>query len=176
MQPEVIPGLRPPRTTRMDSMAAVADAGRAIPTPALSADPAVTVYVSATRRYRVEVAAPTQAVDPVTGRKLTTRKRITAEFEEGVYRNKHRDPTIRAIIDAELQANPYFGPFGSTAHFWLASEQQAKAEQKRVDSALATLKSLPREQVEQYIAALKQGEAADHALASAPAPVRPIPA
>ena len=181
--PEMISGMRPPRTTRIESMAKAAEEARNTPTPATD-NSDVTVYVSNSRRYLVEIASPEKLVDPLTGRKTTTRKRIAAEFDEGVYRNgargtpSYRNPELRKLIDEALQANPYFGKFGSpAAHFWLASEQQAQIESKRIESALETLKSLPKEQVEAYAAMLKQGKAEDHSFepeAPAPKVIRPI--
>lgn len=185
-QPEVLPGLRAPRTVRIEAMHAAAEAAQVAPSPA-AGTAGISVYVSKYRRYRVQVTAPQSYVGP-DGRKHSGGKRLEAQFDEGVFRNDHRDPAVRALFDEALQANPYFGVFGSgSAHFWLASDQQARMEKARIESALNVLKSLPKETVEQYAAALKQGAAADHALPAldaigpatdAPvgkASVRPIP-
>lgn len=175
--PEVLDGMRAPRSVRLEQMKVAAEAEETLPTAKAAADH--TVYVSKYRRYRVQVASPQSFVDPTTGRRSAAGKMIVAIFDEGVYRNKERDPKTRKMIDEVLQSNPYFGKFGSTAHFWLASEQNAVMEETRIKSALDTLKSMPREAVEKFVADLQQGESEDHEL---PPPavevqsgVRPIP-
>jgi hypothetical protein len=125
----------------------------------------VTVYVSKYRRYRVQITAPRTYTDPM-GVRTSGGKMLVAMFDDGVYRNNERDPKTRKLIDELLQANPYFGKFGSNADFWLASEQQAQLEGAQVQSALNTLKALPRETVEQFVAELRQGDADDHTLPS----------
>lgn len=164
MPPEVLSGLRAPRTVRVEDMRAVAESAQAIPSPAPSGDPSVTVYVSKYRRYRVQVTAPQSYVGP-DGRKHSGGKRMEAQFDEGVFRNDNRDPEVRRIFNESLQTNPYFGIFGNgAAHYWLASDQQAQTENARISSALNVLKSLPKETVEQFAAALKTGQSIDHAL------------
>ncbi len=176
--PDILPGLRAPRSVRMEEMRQSTERAHATPTPASST--AFTTYVSKYRKYRVQVTSPQAYIDPASGRKVTGGKMLVAEFDEGVFRNNKREhtPVERKLIDESLQANPYFGTFGSSAHFWLASEQNAKMEAARVKSALETLKSLPREQVEQFVADLKQGNAEDHVVPPADPPkgstIRPI--
>jgi len=167
--PEVLPGLRAPRATRLDDMQAAAELAKA--PPAVPVDHAAgNVYVSKYRRYRVQITAPQPYSDPLTGHKQA-RRSIVAQFDEGVYRtSSEKDPETRAIIDQTLQSNPYFGPFGSAAHFWLASDQQARTEAARIASALNTLKTLPKDAVDQFVAALKPGKADDHVVT----PIRPI--
>lgn len=160
--PEVVSGLRQPRTVRMEELATRVPEAAQVP-PVATADPSITVYVSKYRRYRVQVTAPSPALDPATGQRQS-RKQIVAQFEDGVYRNAHRDPDVRKLIDTALQTNPYFGAFGSTAHYWLASDQTARMEKARIASALDTLKSLPPEVVEAHMAALRLGKAEDHTL------------
>lgn len=175
--PDVLDGMRAPRSVRLEQIKAASEAASALPNP--KSTPDFNIYVSKFRRYRVQTMATRGYIDPGTGRKIegTT---ISALFDEGVYRNNHRDPKVRAQIDESLQSNPYFGKFGSAAHFWLASDQNAKMEDMRIKSALDTLKSMPREAVEKFVADLHQGSAEDHELpppaASEPSSgVRPIP-
>jgi hypothetical protein len=178
--PEVLTGMRAPRTVRLEE----ARAREAAATPESTqvtlppSAPGTVVYVSKFRRYRVQITAPTSYIDPTTGRRVSGGKRLEAQFEDGVYRNTSKDPAIRKLIDEALQSNPHFGAFGSIADYWLASDQESKMQAARVASALDTLKTLPKETVEQYVAALKQGTAEDHELppaAEARGSIRPIP-
>lgn len=175
--PEVIGGMRQPRSVRLDDIRKSTEAANALPTPALAAD-GITVYVSPYRKYRVQVTAPSGFIDPVSGRKNTGGKMYVAEFDEGVFRNNHRDPAVRKLFDESLQSNPYFGKFGGgpKVDFWLATDQNATTEAARVKSAMATLKSLPPETVKAYMAELAQGTADDHTpepVAAKPS-IRPI--
>jgi hypothetical protein len=176
--PTMLDGMRAPRSVRLEDMRQQADPSTPNPS-AIPAAPGVTVYISNSRRYLVEIQnVPSYSHE---GRKYPA-KRLAAQFDEGVYRNDHRDPKVRAMIDEALQSNKYFGRFGDVAaHFWLASEQQEKTRAKQVESALKTLKSLSPETVKEYAAQLAQGDAQDHQLdAVAPAGptgkvTRPIP-
>lgn len=165
--PEMLTGMRAPQSVRLEDIRKNVTAANALPTP-FAAPPGVNVYVSMYRSYLVEVVNIPAYVDQ--GRRVPG-KRIAAQFVEGVFRNDHRDLATRKLIDEALQANPYFGKFngGPKTHFWLASEQQAVLESARVQDALRTLKSLPKEQVVQYAAELTQGDADDHVLADADA-------
>lgn len=174
--PAVLDGMRAPRSVRLEDIrahGAMADEPRAV---VESGDG--TVYVSTYRRYRVQVTAPRSFTDPL-GIKQAAGTMIVAVFDEGVYRNNHRDLETRALIDRVLQSNPHFGAFGSGAHFWLASDQNARMEKARVASALNTLRSLPKDAVEKFVADLKAGNAEDHELPPAPVEggrtARPIP-
>lgn len=171
--PEMLTGMRAPRSVRLEDMRQnVATAAGSLPSP-LAAPEGVNVYVSMYRSYLIEVVNIPAYVDQ--GRRVPG-KRIAAQFSEGVFRNDHRDPATRKLIDDALQANPYFGTFGSgpKTHFWLAAEQQAVTEAARVRSALDTLKSLPKEMVAQYAAELTQGGADDHVLPPTAPPQSPI--
>lgn len=170
--PEVLSGMRQPRSVRLEDMRKAAATPEIAQVPAPQAG--VTVYVSKFRRYLVEVVNVASYTE---GGRRYPAKRIAAQFEEGVYRNNHRDPATRKLIDEALQTNPYFGEFGSHAHFWLAAEQNAKMEAGRLKSALDTLKALPKEAVDQFVAELRQGEAEDHEVPPAAPPkgtIRPI--
>lgn len=164
--PEIVDGMRQPRAVRLEDIRKSTEAAFASPSPAALAPEGVTVYVSNSRSYLVEVVNVPSYVHE--GRRYPA-KRIAAQFENGVYRNNAKDPATRKLIDEALQGNKYFGRFGdSSAHFWLASDQQARVESARVKSALDTLKSLPKEVVAQYVADLAQGTAEDHEVPPAP--------
>lgn len=179
--PQILDGMRAPRSVRLEDIrkATPEQAGEY---PVAVAPPGVTVYISKYRRYRVQVTAPASYVGP-DGRKQSGGKRYEAQFDEGVFRNDHHDPAVRKLFDEALQANKYFGAFGSNADFWLASDQQAKTEAKRVKSALDTLRALPPETVKEYVAQLQHGAAEDHMLDAVAPPAestkgkitRPIP-
>jgi hypothetical protein len=177
--PEIVEGMRQPRAVRLEDIRKSTDAAFA-PVQAAHAPEGVTVYVSNSRSYLVEVQNVPSYVHE--GRRYPA-KRIAAQFENGIYRNDSKDPKVRALIDDALQSNKYFGRFGDgAAHFWLASDQKQVVESARVKSALETLKSLPKDVVTQYVAELAQGTAEDHVFTPAPsaqpsgkpAGVRPI--
>lgn len=172
--PDVLDGMRAPRSVRLEDMAARRDRGEALPEP--NAASGVTCYVSRFAQYRVQITAPTSFTNPVTGQTTAAGREIVAQFEDHVYRNNDKDPEVRKLVDETLQSNRYFGTFASRAdnvHFWLASEQKAATEAARVKAALDTLKGLPRDVVDQFVADLKQGTELDHAL---PPPVAASPA
>lgn len=173
--PDVLDGMRAPRAVRIEDMAQRAAAGEPLPQPV--AQDGVTVYVSKYKRYRVQITAPLHTVNPLTGQPIPGGREIAAQFEEGVYRNNDSDPEYRELIDRTLQRNKFFGRFGSNSDFWLASDQKVTLENARIKSALDTLKSLPQDVVAQFVADLKQGEAADHKLPAVPAStLKPIAA
>lgn len=167
--PEVVDGMRQPRAVRLDDIRRSTDAAFA---PPVAAAEGASVYVSNSRSYLVEVQNVPSYVHE--GRRYPA-KRIAAQFVDGVYRNTSKDSKVRALIDEALQANPYFGRFGdSAAHFWLAADQNAVTKAASVKSALDVLKTMPRDQIEAYLA---QGTAEDHVIAAQPAKpagVRPI--
>lgn len=160
--PEVLTGTRAPRTVRLEEANAKAAAVAGQPAAAVPVQAEYHTYVSRDRMYRVQITAP-QSYSSPDGRKQSGGKMIVALFQDNVYRNNHRDPKVRALIDEELQKNPYFGKFGDVrAHYWLASDQNAKTDAARVASAMATLRALPKAAVDQFVAELKQSDAADH--------------
>jgi hypothetical protein len=170
--------MRAPRSVRLEDMRQAAANGAALPTP-FAAPEGVSVYVSSFPGYLVEVVNIPSYIDQ--GRRVPG-KRIAAQFRDGIYRNDHRDPATRKLIDEALQQNPYFGKFGGgpQVHFWLAADQQAVVEAARVKSALTTLQSLPKDVIAKYAAELAQGDADDHIIPDAaadakPAGTRPIP-
>jgi hypothetical protein len=179
--PDVLDGMRAPRSVRLEDIHARAAAGNG---PAVPVDvDGVTTYVSRYKRYRVQITAPTSGINPITGQPFTTGRELVAQFEEHVFRNTERDPEARALIDRTLQSNPYFGKFNTMAHFWLSNEQRAATEAAKLKSALDTLKSLPKEALEQHLGQLGLGVNAvlDHKLpdppaASSPAAPTPSPA
>lgn len=174
--PEMLTGMRAPQSVRLEeARQRAADGGAAVPTP-FAAPEGVSVYVSTFPGYLVEVMNIPAYVDQ--GRRVPG-KRIAAQFSGGVYRNDHRDLATRKMIDEALQANPYFGAFGAgpKVHFWLAADQQKVVEAARVKSALSTLKSIPKDVLDKYVAELAQGDADDHnpAADAQPSGARPIP-
>lgn len=171
--PEMLEGMRAPRSVRLEDIRKSTEAALNAPAPSPYAPAGVTVYVSPYRKYRVQITAPPRFSAPDgSGRTLPSGKMYVAEFEEGVFRNNHRDAAVRTLFDEQLQSNPYFGRFGGgpKVHYWLASDQNATTEGARIQAALATLKALPKEVVDQYVADLHQGDADDHDLAPAPEP------
>lgn len=159
----MLEGMRAPRSVRVDDMRAAAEAPVSTPLP-VESDRPETVYVAKDRCYRVQVTAPRTYSDPATGIRSVAGEMIVAVFAEGVYRNNDRNPEKRALIDKVLQANPYFGKFGSSAHFWLASDQRARTADAQLTSALNTLRALPKSAVDKYVAELQLGDADDHVL------------
>lgn len=170
--PSMIQGMRQPQSVRLEeARAKQAAAGGALDPAAIAAAIApegVNVYISTSRSYLVEVKNTRAFVQD--GERIPA-QRIAAQFVDGVFRNDHEDPAIRKLIDERLQKNKYFGRFGDgKAHFWLLSDMRRSTEEARIKNALDTLRSLPREQVEQYVADLRQGDAEDHDLSAATPP------
>jgi hypothetical protein len=161
--PDVLAGTRGPRTDRIEDMRQAAERAETEPVQVGPRRKQGTVYVSKFRRYRVQVTAPADVVDPLTGRK-TRGIPVVAKFDEGVYVNDTKDLTQRAAIDTFLQENPYFGKYGSGAEFWLADDQESSIKAAKLKSARETLKSLPREAVAAFMAELQQGKDEDHTL------------
>jgi hypothetical protein len=127
-----------------------------------------TVYLSAFPSYCVLVTAPADQVDPLTGRKTVGRP-TKALFQEGRYVNNARDPKTREFIDGVLQANSRFGKPGSGADYWLADEAIRMTQAAAKASALATLRAMPKEAVEQFLSELQQGDSTDQAMPAPPA-------
>jgi hypothetical protein len=166
--PDMLDGMRAPRSVRLEDIQTRAHAGNPLPEPEERAG--VTTYVSKWRRYRIQITAPTAFTNPVTGQHSVAGREIAAEFDEHVYRNREKDPDIRKLIDDTLQRNPYFGTFGKhqgdNVHFWLAEDQKAATQAAKIAAALETLKALPKDAVDAFVADLQQGDAADHVLPS----------
>lgn len=169
--PDVLDGMRAPRSVRLEAIQARAAQPEV---PNVVSAPGVTTYVSRYKRYRVQITAPQSGFNPVTGQPIPMGRELVAQFEEFVFRNTERDPEARELIDRTLQSNPYFGKFngGVNIHYWLADEQKAAQEAAKLNAALDTLKGLPKEALEQYVAQLTQGRESDHELP----PPTPAPA
>ena len=182
--PKVLDGTRAPRADRLDDMRAMADAQPEMP----SAMPKVdgTVYLSPFPSYRVQISAPADLVDPVTGRKTLGRP-VTALFVEGRYVNNARDPrkmyesvdkdgkpvklTMREWIDETLQKNSRFGRPGSGSDFWLAEEAVRMTQAAAKANATATLKRLAAERPDEFkalVAEIAQGDATDQTMPAPP--------
>ena len=167
--PKVLDGSRGPRADRMDDMRAQSEvAFDATPAEAPKVDG--TVYLSMFPAYCVQITAPADLVDPVTGRKTIGRP-TKAMFQEGRYVNNARDPKVRKHIDEVLQSNSRFGRPGSGADYWLAADAVRMAQAAAKASATATLRTLAKQnpaELERLIAELKQGDASDVVMPAAP--------
>lgn len=164
--PKVLDGARGPRADRFDDMRAQSEAAfDATPSEAPKVDG--TVYLSAYPGYMVQISAPADIVDPLTGRKTIGRP-VVARFVEGRYVNNARDKKLRAYIDEEMQRKTRFGKPGSGADYWLADDAIRMAQAAAKAGALATLRSLPREAVNEFLAELKQGDATDVTMPAPP--------
>ncbi len=160
--PAMLEGMLAPRSVQMESVPMTPT--RSVPELPPLTD-SYTVYMSGKVRDRVQLTAPATWIGP-DGRKMGGGPMLVAQFDNHVFRNNHHDPAIRALIDQELQRNKYFGKFGGGdhIHYWLASDQKAKTESAKLESAKRTLASLPREALEAALAELKAGEKVDHEL------------
>jgi len=117
----------------------------------------------------VQVTAPADLVDPVTGRKTVGRP-ISARFQEGRYVNNARDPKVRAHVDEVLQANSRFGKPGTGSDYWLADDAIRMTKAAAKANAAATLRALASENRAEFdalVAELSQGDATDEKM---PAP------
>lgn len=159
--PQMIDGMRQPQSVRLEDIRKSTES--AFGSGPTYAPAGVNVYVSNARGYLVEVKNSRSFIQD--GERIPG-QRIAAQFVEGVFRNDHEDPAVRALIDERLQRNKYFGKFGGgpLVHFWLASDQNERTKAAGIKSALNTLKSLPPEVLAQYVADLAQGEGDDHAM------------
>ena len=166
--PKVLDGTRAPRADRLDDMRAMADAQPEMP----SAMPKVdgTVYLSPFPSYCVQITAPADLVDPVTGRKTVGRP-VKALFQEGRYVNNARDPKVRKHIDDVMQSNSRFGRPGSGSDFWLAEEAVRMTQAAAKANATATLKRLAAERPDEFkalVAEIAQGDATDQTMPAPP--------
>lgn len=175
--PKVIAGMRGAIDTRMESMHEIE---RAESNPELAQvtiagldEKKGTLYFSKFPSYRVQITSPGDSINPVTGQR-TRQKGIVAVFKNGRYlndgsvpgnlgANKKQKEELRAMIDRQLQDNFKFGAPGQ-GDFWLATEQQRVIREKNLKSARATLKSLPKEVLDEFVGSLKQGDKVDHSV------------
>ena len=168
-QPKVLDGTRGPRADRLDDMRA-----RSEETFAPSLDiPKVdgTVNLSAFPSYCVQITAPADLTDPLTGRKTVGRP-VKALFQEGRYVNNARDPKVRAHIDEVMQSNSRFGKPGSGADYYLASEAMRMSQAAAKANATATLRQLAKQnpdELKQLLAELTQGSDTDVKMPAPPA-------
>lgn len=166
--PKVLDGTRGPRADRIDDMRAQAEAPPEMPTiPKVDG----TVYLSHYPGYMVQISAPADTVDPLTGRKTISRP-VVARFEEGRYVNNARDPKLRKYIDEEMQRKTRFGKPGSGADYWLAEDAIRMTQAAAKANATATLKRLAAENRAEFdalVAELTQGDATDEKMPAPPA-------
>ena len=176
--PKVLEGTRSPRSDRLDDMRAASEAPFD-PTGDLETRPKVegTVYISMYPGYMVQLSAPADIIDPVTGKKTVGRP-IVARFFEGRYVNNARDDkrkydglTLREFIDRELQGKTAFGKPGNGAHYWLADEAVRMAQAAAKANATSTLRNLAKtnpSEFAQLVAELTQGVETDVVMPPAP--------
>lgn len=169
--PKVLDGTRSSRADRLDDMRAQSEAVFD-PTPAAEL-PKVdgTVYVSQFPSYCVQITAPADLIDPVTGRKTIGRP-VRAQFAEGRYVNNARDPKVRKHIDEVMQSNSRFGRPGSGADYYLADEALRMSRAAAKANATATLRQLAKQnpdELKQLLAELTQGSDTDVVMPAAPA-------
>lgn len=167
--PKVLDGTRGPRADRMDDMRAQSETV-ADYTPAEMPKVDGTVYLSMYPSYCVQITAPADVTDPITGRKTIGRP-VKALFTEGRYVNNARDPKLRAHIDEVMQSNSRFGKPGSGCDYWLAEEAIRMTKAAAKANATATLKRLAQENRDEFkalIAELQQGDATDQVMPAPP--------
>lgn len=166
--PKILDGTRGPRADRLDDMRAMADSTPEQPHEMPKVDG--TVYLSPYPSYCVQVTAPDDLKDPVTGRKTVGRP-TKALFQEGRYVNNARDPKLRKFIDETLQSNTRFGRPGSGADYWLAEDAVRMAQAAAKAGALATLRSIAKqspEELTKFLSELQQGDATDAQMPAVP--------
>lgn len=164
--PKVLDGSRGPRAERIDDIRAEVEQDAA---QGLTDVPKVdgTVYLSMYPGYMVQISAPADVTDPLTGRKTIGRP-VVAKFVEGRYVNNARDKKLRAYIDEEMQRKTRFGKPGTGADYWLAEDAIRMTRAAAKASALATLRSMPKEALDEFLGELKQGDASDQTMPAAP--------
>lgn len=147
--PEVVTGLRQPTREAVEKSIASAMANEAPTAQARRTpiSPEGTVYESLYSRYRIQITAPAVVKDPQTGRE-TRVPPVVAQFEEGVYVNKERDPKKRKEYDRYIQENPFYG---LGRHFWLQSERVERDKAVSTAQAKQVLSSLPKAELERQV-------------------------
>ena len=100
-KPEVIAGMREPRSNRLEAMQKVEarDPEQIQVQPVDKSKKAETVYLSHFPSYRVTITSPGDMIHPVTGQR-TVQKGITVMFKMGTYRNTAKDKTDHALPPA----------------------------------------------------------------------------
>jgi hypothetical protein len=156
-QVEMIHGPRGPRSERLDSMRASAEARAQAP---VGIEARGTAYASAHKSYRTQITSPADIIDPYTGRRQVG-KPVVAQFRDWYFVNDVKDLATRKLVDEALQSN---SRYGMALDFWKVEDQRKAATDKKVADARATLRSLPREVVLDFIAGLETGTAEDHEL------------
>lgn len=168
-KPEVIAGMREPRSTRLEAMQEVEarDPEQVQVQPVADEKKLGKLYLSKFPSYRVTITSPGDVTHPVTGQK-TIQKGITALFQNGQYRNNAKDKATRKLIDDTLQRNSRFGkPGKDNPDFWLASDQEKAIAERRLAEAKTTFASLSKEVKAEVLAEFEQGSKADHSLPAA---------
>jgi hypothetical protein len=166
--PKILDGSRGSRADRFDDMRAQSEE---VFTPSLDT-PEVdgTVYLSQFPSYCVQITAPADLTDPLTGRKTVGRP-VSAKFAEGRYVNNARDPKVRKHIDTVMQSNSRFGRPGSGADYYLADEARRMSQAAAKANATTTLRQLAKQnpaELKQLIAELEQGTDTDVVMPAAP--------
>jgi len=164
--PVMIEGMRPSGEVRQKAAKAaeaaqVEQASGRIPA---SSEDLGTVYQSKFRRYRVQVTATPDYIDPLTGRKIVGRQ-IVATFQEGVWINRAKDMEERAMVDKALQSNPWFG---LGRDFWLSDERKALDDKRKIADSVEAFKANP-EAVRALVSELAASGAIDFTLPPPPA-------
>ena len=167
-KPEVIAGMREPRSNRLDEMRQVEarDPELVQVLPLSHAQKGATVYLSKFPSYRVTITSPGDLINPISGQR-TIQRGIVAKWKEGRYVNDAKDKTTRKLVDETLQKNSKFGKPGPGCDYWLASAQEAAIKEAKLKNARETLSELPKEVVAEFLKSLKQGGEADHSLPAA---------
>lgn len=165
--PKMIEGTRGPRADYMDEIRARADEAQDT-AHGMTEVPKVdgTVYLSAYPAYCVQITAPADVTDPLTGRKTIGRP-VKALFAEGRYVNNARDPKVRKHIDEVMQSNSRFGRPGTGADYWLAADAVRAVEAAKKASALKTLRDIAKqspEELTKFLSELQQGDQTDIAM------------
>lgn len=166
--PKILDGARGSRADRVDDMRAQSEESfsPSLDVPKIDG----TVYLSQYPSYCVQVTAPADLVDPLTGRKTVGRP-VKAQFQEGRYVNNARDPKVRKHIDEVLQSNSRFGKPGSGCDYYLAEEAMRMSLAAAKANATSTLRQLAKqnpEELKQLLAELQQGTDTDVKMPAAP--------
>ncbi len=168
-QPKVLDGTRGSRADRIDDMREQSEREfePSIEVPKVDG----TVYLSQFPSYCVQITAPADLTDPLTGRKTVGRP-VKALFQEGRYVNNARDPKVRKHIDEVMQSNSRFGKPGSGCDYYLAEEAQRMSQAAAKANATATLRQLAKQnpdELKQLLAELQQGADTDVVMPAPPA-------
>lgn len=149
--PVVLDGLRGQRPAREEAAKRAPKAAEVLP-PGDGL-----VYRSKYEQYRHQITSPVKQL--TTDGVFHQEPALVAQFIGGMFRNSHKDPKKRKLIDERLQESPYFGLNGL---FWLQSQQDERDRMKLAEQTARAIATDPMLEAEiERRVALRLGKSED---------------